>query len=158
MLFAALVLPVSLNGIGVREAVFVSFLHDSTTAEQAIALGVAFFAVGTATSLVGALILALRWVRYGIERGAATHADRRLRRTAGQRIAGYRLPQDDEAPIGQVTPMLHPSIALQESPSHMPPRTTEAQAARPGTMRPVNLLIALFAVACAIALAHGIIA
>jgi uncharacterized membrane protein YbhN (UPF0104 family) len=66
VLFAALVLPVSLNGIGVREAVFVSFLHDSTTAEQAIALGVAFFAVGTATSLVGALILALRWVRYGI--------------------------------------------------------------------------------------------
>lgn len=53
--------------------------------------------------------------------------------------------------------MLHPSIAFQESPSHMPPRT-EAQAARPGTMRPVNLLIALFAIACAIALAHGIVA
>ena len=29
--------------------------------------------------------------------------------------------------------MLHPSIAFQESPSLMPPRTTEAQAARPGT-------------------------
>jgi hypothetical protein len=54
--------------------------------------------------------------------------------------------------------MLHPSITFQESPSHMPPHTTEAQAARAGTMRPVNLLIALFAVACAIALAHGIIA
>ena len=54
--------------------------------------------------------------------------------------------------------MLHPSLPLQESPSHMPSRTTEAQAARPGTMRPVNLLIALFAVACAIALAHGIVA
>jgi hypothetical protein len=53
--------------------------------------------------------------------------------------------------------MLHPSIAFQESPSHMPPRTTEAQA-RAGTMRPVNLLIALFAVASAIALAHGIVA
>ena len=37
-------------------------------------------------------------------------------------------------------------------------RTTEAQVARPGTMRPLNLLIALFAVACVIALAHGIIA
>ena len=36
VLFAALILPVSLNGIGVREAVFVSFLRDSTTAEQAI--------------------------------------------------------------------------------------------------------------------------
>jgi hypothetical protein len=54
--------------------------------------------------------------------------------------------------------MLHPSLLLQESPSHMPSRPTEAQAARPGTMRPVNLLIALFAIACAIALAHGIIA
>jgi hypothetical protein len=54
--------------------------------------------------------------------------------------------------------MLHPSIAFQESPSPMSPRSTEAHAAGPGTMRPVNLLIALFAVACAIALAHGIIA
>jgi hypothetical protein len=54
--------------------------------------------------------------------------------------------------------MLHLSLPLQESPSHMPSRTTVAQAARPGTMRPVNLLIALFAVACAVALAHGIIA
>jgi glycosyltransferase 2 family protein len=66
VLFAALVLPVSLNGIGVREAVFVSFLRDSTTPEQAIALGVAFFAVGTVTALVGAGILALRWARYGM--------------------------------------------------------------------------------------------
>jgi uncharacterized protein (TIRG00374 family) len=65
VLFAALILPVSLNGIGVREAVFVSFLRDSTTPEQAIALGLAYFAVGTATALVGAGILALRWVRYG---------------------------------------------------------------------------------------------
>jgi uncharacterized protein (TIRG00374 family) len=65
VLFAALILPVSLNGIGVREAVFVSFLRDSTTPEQAIALGLAFFAVGTATALVGAGILALRWLRYG---------------------------------------------------------------------------------------------
>jgi uncharacterized protein (TIRG00374 family) len=67
VLFAALILPVSLNGIGVREAVFVSFLRDSTTAEQAIALGVAFFAIGTATALVGAPILLARWVRYGVQ-------------------------------------------------------------------------------------------
>jgi hypothetical protein len=66
VLFAALVLPVSLNGIGVREAVFVSFLRDSTAPEQAIALGVAFFAIGTVTALVGAGILGLRWVRYGM--------------------------------------------------------------------------------------------
>ncbi len=67
VLFAALILPVSLNGIGVREAVFVSFLRNSTTPEQAIALGVAFFAVGTATALVGSVILLLRWARYGAQ-------------------------------------------------------------------------------------------
>jgi uncharacterized membrane protein YbhN (UPF0104 family) len=67
VLFAALILPVSLNGIGVREAVFVSFLRDSTTAEQAIALGVAFFAMGTTTALIGAPILLMRWVRYGVQ-------------------------------------------------------------------------------------------
>jgi uncharacterized protein (TIRG00374 family) len=67
VLFAALVLPVSLNGIGVREAVFVYFLRDQTTSTQAIALGVAFFAVGAATALIGALVLLLRFVRYGME-------------------------------------------------------------------------------------------
>jgi uncharacterized protein (TIRG00374 family) len=65
VLFAALILPVSLNGIGVREAVFVYFLRDSTTPAQAIALGVAFFAVGAVTALVGAIILVLRFARYG---------------------------------------------------------------------------------------------
>lgn len=67
VLFAALILPVSLNGIGVREAVFVYLLRDSTTTSEAFALGVAFFAVGAATALVGALILGLRLVRYGAE-------------------------------------------------------------------------------------------
>ena len=65
VLFAALVLPVSLNGIGVREAVFVYFLRDSTTPAQGAALGVAFFLLGSATALVGALVLAWRLVRYG---------------------------------------------------------------------------------------------
>ena len=51
VLFAALILPVSLNGIGVREAVFVYLLRDSTTSSEAFALGVAFFAVGAATAL-----------------------------------------------------------------------------------------------------------
>jgi glycosyltransferase 2 family protein len=66
VVFAALALPVSLNGIGVREAVFVYFLHGYTTRPQAIALGLAFFAVGTLTALGGALVLLVRFVRYGI--------------------------------------------------------------------------------------------
>jgi uncharacterized membrane protein YbhN (UPF0104 family) len=65
VLFAALILPVSLNGIGVREAVFVYFLRDSTTTAQAVALGVAFLVVGSATALVGALVLAVRFLRHG---------------------------------------------------------------------------------------------
>jgi glycosyltransferase 2 family protein len=67
IVFAALALPVSLNGIGVREAVFVYFLHGHTSKPQAVALGLAFFAVGTLTALVGAGILVVRFVRYGID-------------------------------------------------------------------------------------------
>jgi hypothetical protein len=66
VVFAALALPVSLNGIGVREAVFVYFLHGHSGRPEAIALGLAFFAVGTLTALVGAAVLVVRFVRYGV--------------------------------------------------------------------------------------------
>ena len=46
MVFASLALPVSLNGIGVREGVFVYFLHGYAARPQAVALGLAFYAVG----------------------------------------------------------------------------------------------------------------
>lgn len=65
VVFAALALPVSLNGIGVREAVFVYFLQGHATRSEAIALGLAFFAVGTATALGGAAVLVVRFIRYG---------------------------------------------------------------------------------------------
>jgi glycosyltransferase 2 family protein len=65
VVFAALALPVSLNGIGVREAVFVYFLHGHATRPEAIALGLAFFAVGTVTALGGAAVLVVRFIRYG---------------------------------------------------------------------------------------------
>ena len=76
VLFAALILPVSLNGIGVREAVFVYLLRDSTTTSEAFALGVAFFAVGAATALVGALILGC---------GSSATAPRQSARAPGSR-------------------------------------------------------------------------
>jgi uncharacterized protein (TIRG00374 family) len=66
VVFAALALPVSLNGIGVREAVFVYFLHGYATRPEAIALGLAFLAVGTLTALGGAAVLVVRFVRYGV--------------------------------------------------------------------------------------------
>ncbi len=74
VVFAFLVLPVSLNGIGVREAVFVYFLRDQVSTSEAVALGFAFFAVGTATALVGALVLVARFVRYGV-RGVRPHTE-----------------------------------------------------------------------------------
>jgi uncharacterized protein (TIRG00374 family) len=66
VVFASLALPVSLNGIGVREGVFVYFLHGYAARPQAVALGLAFYAVGTITALGGAVVLALRAVRHGI--------------------------------------------------------------------------------------------
>ncbi|MGN6377914.1 MAG: lysylphosphatidylglycerol synthase transmembrane domain-containing protein, partial [Gaiellales bacterium] len=66
VVFAALVLPVSLNGIGVREAVFVYFLRPYVPVAEAIALGLAFLAVGTATALMGAPVLIVRFVRHGM--------------------------------------------------------------------------------------------
>ena len=84
VVFAALVLPVSLNGIGVREAVFVYFLHGYATRSEAIALGLAFFAVGTVTALVGAAVLIVRFVRYGVRGRATPHADRRATGSKGR--------------------------------------------------------------------------
>jgi uncharacterized protein (TIRG00374 family) len=66
VVFAALVLPVSLNGIGVREGVFVYFLHGYAARPQAVALGLAFYAAGTITALGGAAVLAARFARHGI--------------------------------------------------------------------------------------------
>ena len=66
VVFAALVLPVSLNGIGVREAVFVYFFHGYAARPQAVAVGLAFYAVGTITALGGAAVLLVRFVRHGV--------------------------------------------------------------------------------------------
>jgi len=66
VVFASLALPVSLNGIGVREGVFVYFLHGYAARPEAVALGLAFYAVGTITALGGAAVLAVRFARHGI--------------------------------------------------------------------------------------------
>ena len=66
VVFASLALPVSLNGIGVREGVFVYFLHGYAARPQAVALGLAFYAVGTITALGGAAVLLVRFIRHGM--------------------------------------------------------------------------------------------
>ena len=61
VLFLVTVVPVSLNGIGLREATFVVVLRGAGVArEDAFALGLAFFAVGVLTGGVGALALLRR--------------------------------------------------------------------------------------------------
>jgi uncharacterized membrane protein YbhN (UPF0104 family) len=66
VVFASLALPVSLNGIGVREGVFVYFLHGYAARPQAVALGLAFYAVGTITARGGAAVLTVRFGRHGM--------------------------------------------------------------------------------------------
>ena len=61
VLFLVTIVPVSLNGIGLREATFVVVLRGADVSrEDAFALGLAFFAVGVLSSGVGGLALLRR--------------------------------------------------------------------------------------------------
>jgi glycosyltransferase 2 family protein len=63
VLFLVTVVPISLNGIGLREATFVVVLGGAGMArEDAFALGLAFFAVGVLTGALGGLALLRRAV------------------------------------------------------------------------------------------------
>ncbi len=71
VLFLVTVVPVSLNGIGLREATFVVVLAGADVGrEDAFALGLAFFAVGVLTGGLGGLAL-LRRAIAGQRRGTA---------------------------------------------------------------------------------------
>ena len=61
VLFLVTVIPVSLNGIGLREAAFVVVLAGvGVTREDAFALGLAFFAVGVLAASLGGVALVRR--------------------------------------------------------------------------------------------------
>ncbi len=61
MLFLVTMVPVSLNGLGLREATFVVVLGGVGVArEDAFVLGLAFFAVGVLTALLGGVVLLRR--------------------------------------------------------------------------------------------------
>jgi glycosyltransferase 2 family protein len=63
VLFLVTIVPVSLNGIGLREATFVVVLRGADVGrEDAFALGLAFFAVGVLTGGLGGLALLRRAV------------------------------------------------------------------------------------------------
>ena len=69
VLFLVTIVPISLNGVGLREATFVVVLASVGVArEDAFVLGLAFFAVGVVTALLGAGVLLRRSM---MGRGAA---------------------------------------------------------------------------------------
>lgn len=69
LLFLVMMVPFTINGLGVREAFFVAFLgRFGVDADAAFATGFLFYAVTIATSLPGALILLWRSVRPAIVR------------------------------------------------------------------------------------------
>jgi hypothetical protein len=72
LFFLVLLVPVTLNGIAVREAFFVSFLGTvGVAADPAFAAGFLFFIVTVALSLPGAVILLWEGIR---GRPSARHA------------------------------------------------------------------------------------
>ncbi len=71
LLFMVLMVPFTINGLGVREAFFVAFLaRFDVDADAAFATGLLFYAVSVATSLPGALILLWRSARPAFARPA----------------------------------------------------------------------------------------
>lgn len=66
LLFLVTMIPITVNGLGVRESFFVFFLHRfGVPADAAFAAGFLFFAVTIAAAIPGGLILAWRSVRGG---------------------------------------------------------------------------------------------
>jgi uncharacterized protein (TIRG00374 family) len=64
LLFLVLMVPFTINGLGVREVFFVAFLAGfDVDADTAFATGLLFYAVSVATALPGALILLWRSMR-----------------------------------------------------------------------------------------------
>jgi uncharacterized protein (TIRG00374 family) len=64
LLFLVMMVPFTINGLGVREAFFVAFLaRFDVSADAAFATGFLFYAVTVATSIPGGLILLWRSVR-----------------------------------------------------------------------------------------------
>ena len=72
VLFLVTIVPVSLNGIGLREATFVVVLGGAgVSREDAFALGLAYFAVGVITGALGGLALLRRGDRCPTAAGLA---------------------------------------------------------------------------------------
>jgi hypothetical protein len=76
LLFLVLLLPISVNGIAVRESFFVSFLGNlGVDADKAFATGFLFFVVTLCLSLPGAVLLGWQSLR-GFTRPTPNHGAR----------------------------------------------------------------------------------
>ena len=72
LLFLVMLVPFTINGLGVREAFFVAFLgRFGVDADAAFATGFLFYALAVATSIPGGVILLLRSARSGRVRARA---------------------------------------------------------------------------------------
>jgi uncharacterized protein (TIRG00374 family) len=75
LLFLVMMVPFTINGLGVREAFFVAFLDNfGVSADAAFATGFLFYAVTIAASIPGGLILLWRSARPVVVRGAGREA------------------------------------------------------------------------------------
>jgi uncharacterized membrane protein YbhN (UPF0104 family) len=74
VLFLVTMVPISLNGVGLREATFVVLLSGvGVPREDAFVLGLAFFAVGVLTAALGGVVLLWRGLRaHRLRAGAET--------------------------------------------------------------------------------------
>jgi uncharacterized membrane protein YbhN (UPF0104 family) len=69
LLFLVMMVPFTINGLGVREAFFVAFLaRFGVDADAAFATGFLFYAVTIVTSIPGGIILLWRSVRPAVVR------------------------------------------------------------------------------------------
>jgi glycosyltransferase 2 family protein len=70
ILFLVTMVPITVNGLGVRETFFVLFLgRFDVSSDAAFAVGFLFFAITMAAALPGCAILAWRSVRGGVAAG-----------------------------------------------------------------------------------------
>jgi hypothetical protein len=77
LLFLVMLVPFTINGLGVREAFFVAFLgRFGVDADAAFATGFLFYAVTVATSLPGAVLILWSGGRKAAERPPGAAAER----------------------------------------------------------------------------------
>lgn len=75
LLFLVMMVPFTINGLGVREAFFVAFLTQfGVSADAAFATGFLFYVVTLATAIPGAIVIAWRAIRPAVDERLAARS------------------------------------------------------------------------------------